>query len=233
MNTESHNVYKFTVSSQPNTHMRFSFTPVSTGEVVSNSPFLYFSPIVDELCQTIEIIVRPAADANITASTPLAPIPQPDPPQYSTAISSAPRAPTHLRASASSSEQRPSTSQAINRLFEAMPSQIRRDLATWSETEPETDDEVLKVSLLLYISMYRLNSNPRTRTHRERCRKTSRRDRLRSAGRLRRNRALLPVSSPFLGHRPVFLFVMSCSSSCLGRLHALVIVVLKLFVAMY
>ena len=35
-------------------------------------------------------------------------------------------------------------------------------IITWSKTEPETDDEVLKVSLLLYISMYRLNSNPRT-----------------------------------------------------------------------
>ena len=39
---------------------------------------------------------------------------------------------------ASSSNQGPSTAQAINH----MPSDNQKDLATWSETEPETDEEI-------------------------------------------------------------------------------------------
>ena len=97
---------------------------------------------IEELYQAIDLSVGPAANA----STPLAPVPTADPPRYSS-VSSAARAATlsSLRASATSLEQRPSTSQAtraINQLFEVMPSQIQRDLAEWSETEPETDDEI-------------------------------------------------------------------------------------------
>jgi hypothetical protein len=40
-NTDSSNIYRFTVSPQPNSNMCFSFIPVSTGEIVSLS-FLFF-----------------------------------------------------------------------------------------------------------------------------------------------------------------------------------------------
>src|SRR5487761_1257787 len=116
----------------------FSFTPASTGEMVIYF-FKYACIDADEhVLQTIDITVGPAISA---------PAPSPSqaliaPPLYSSSSSSSttkPVAPPY--SSSSSSKQKPSASQARAILIDTMPSQIQRDFAELSQTEPETKDK--------------------------------------------------------------------------------------------
>ena len=105
-----------------------------------------------------------------------------------------------------------------------MPSQIWRDLATWSKTEPETDNEILKVCYRIYlciISILTLECAP------------TEKGAGRQAGgigfKVREGRE--EIEHCYLS-RHHFLFI-AISLSCLGLLHALVIVVFKLVITMY
>jgi hypothetical protein len=134
-----HNTYKFTVSPQPNSNMRFSFTPVSPGEIVRMMSLSVSAGVDHHLHQTIDITVGPAANG-LTTSSDRNPI---SPPRYSSGSSSVPKAAAPPYAS-TSSHQKPSLPPGV-RPFDLMPSQLQRkvmeDFAQFDETVSETDDE--------------------------------------------------------------------------------------------
>jgi len=135
-------VYKFTISSEQNTQIRLSFTPVSSGKVVSYSLSRSYTS-TDQLPQAVDFSVGPAANASPPLVPSRAPVSlsPPGPPQYSTAASLTPHTSALPKVSTSSSDPKPSTSQAINNFLKAMLTQIQNDISAWSEMEPETDDE--------------------------------------------------------------------------------------------
>jgi hypothetical protein len=117
--TNSHNIYKFTVSPQLNSNMCFSFTPVLPGEIVRMMSFSVSAGVDHHLHQTIDITVGPAANG-LTTSSDRTPI---SPPQYSSGSSSVPKAAAPPYASMSS-HQKPSLPPGI-RPFDLMPTQLQ------------------------------------------------------------------------------------------------------------
>ena len=105
-----------------------------------------------------------------------------------------------------------------------MPSQIQRDLATWSETEPETDNEILKVCYRIYLCIVSILTPECAPTEKGAGRQASGISFDAREGREEIEHCYLS--------RHHFLFI-AVSLSCLGHLHALIIVVLKLVITMY
>ena len=73
-NSDSRNVFSFTIPSEPGTRMRFTLTPGSTGDIVSAS-FYRACTGVDRVHQTIDISLAPAANVSTRSPPDRAPAP--------------------------------------------------------------------------------------------------------------------------------------------------------------
>jgi hypothetical protein len=100
------------------------------------------------------------------------PVSSPGPPQY-TSLSSASKPPAQPSASTSSNPKPTLPPQAGIRLYELLPTQLQREVSPLSETEPETEDEVLmthnqRVSfVLLYAILSSLMGNRNRKKQKE------------------------------------------------------------------